>query len=410
MHKIKEKTYTYLTTISIPGVPAIFTSNNFFLKIFSSLLMLGLIGVGFWNIALAVNDYYNYDVTSNIKSETSENVVFPAITTCLQVYSISKKTYNKSNDELINDRDGYEYKGRNDEFKIFLQSAFFCYNNNKCDLIPNDELETFKIVGTDLLFLDSKYCFRFNADSNTKKQQLYSINSSINYFEIRIWNDPENKFYNDDGETYSTFSLRETVDLYVYVTDNSLNSFIYSAPANLKLRNSYKFKINRFSVETKLQEPYNKCTDKPYIQMNCIEECIHKQIQREYNCTFSNTLFTIKGVEECSNGVRSYDWVFYSYANKYNDICASECSATECSRTKFYFDTIDSNNYLQEMELRFSFRDLGFLNMTQNPKIDHWTFINNIGGGLGLFMGLAFPNFIEFFQFIADILIIIIYH
>ncbi len=56
--------------------------------------------------------------------------------------------------------------------------------------------------------------------------------------------------------------------------------------------------------------------------------------------------------------------------------------------------------------LMFNIADFSYLNITQNAKIDSWTFINNIGGGLGLFMGIALPNFVEFFQFIANILII----
>ena len=58
----------------------------------------------------------------------------------------------------------------------------------------------------------------------------------------------------------------------------------------------------------------------------------------------------------------------------------------------------------------FTFRDMSSLNITQIPKTDLWTFINNIGGGLGLFMGIAFPNIVELLQFLADILIITIFH
>ena len=44
--------------------------------------MLGLSVVGFWNISLTVNDFYNHDVITNIKRVTPENVTFPAITIC----------------------------------------------------------------------------------------------------------------------------------------------------------------------------------------------------------------------------------------------------------------------------------------------------------------------------------------
>jgi len=34
-------------------------------------------------------------------------------------------------------------------------------------------------------------------------------------------------------------------------------------------------------------------------------------------------------------------------------------------------------------------------------------FLNNIGGGLGLFMGIAFPTLIEFLQFILEIFLML---
>ena len=55
----------------------------------------------------------------------------------------------------------------------------------------------------------------------------------------------------------------------------------------------------------------------------------------------------------------------------------------------------------------FSFGEFSTLNITQIPKIDGFTYINNIGVGLGLFMGIAFPNLIEFIQFCFEIFLIL---
>jgi len=67
---------------------------------------------------------------------------------------------------------------------------------------------------------------------------------------------------------------------------------------------------------------------------------------------------------------------------------------------------LNNNNNTDYTEFRFSSYDFSTLNITQIPKTDLFTFINNIGGGLGLFMGIAFPNIIEFLQFITDICMI----
>ena len=42
--------------------------------------------------------------------------------------------------------------------------------------------------------------------------------------------------------------------------------------------------------------------------------------------------------------------------------------------------------------VNFYFRDLSTLNITQIPKTDAFTFLNNIGGGLGLLIGIALPQ------------------
>ncbi len=65
-------------------------------------------------------------------------------------------------------------------------------------------------------------------------------------------------------------------------------------------------------------------------------------------------------------------------------------------------------NRLNLTVLSFYIRDFSYLNITQIPKTDPFTFINNIGGGFGLFMGLAFPNFAAFLRFVVDIFITII--
>ena len=212
-------------------------------------------------------------------------------------------------------------------------------------------------------------------------------------------------------------SLREDqVNFYVYITDNSLNSFIKDEHVKLaKPNDGFAFKMNVFSVQTILPEPYSRCKQKPYNQKNCIEECIHKKIYDKYNCILPYILFKMKGVKTCTN---DYYKAKSSYIeNEYFDVCSTDCPP-DCSLTKLSFDYLDSKSpfedtvdikdikFYNESMLMFNIADFSYLNITQDPKIDSWTFINNIGGGLGLFMGIALPNFVEFFQFITNILII----
>ena len=82
--KVEAKAVKYFTTISIPGISPILSEDNYLLKLFWVILILLTFALGFWNIALAVNDYYNYDVITNIERVEPSSVTFPAITICTE--------------------------------------------------------------------------------------------------------------------------------------------------------------------------------------------------------------------------------------------------------------------------------------------------------------------------------------
>ncbi len=83
--------------------------------------------------------------------------------------------------------------------------------------------------------------------------------------------------------------------------------------------------------------------------------------------------------------------------------CLKDFSLENCFLEKFtsYSTKTDSHSDYTD------FRDLGALNITQTPQTDPFYFLNNICGGLGFFIDIAFPNLIEFFQFILEIVLVI---
>jgi len=120
----------------------------------------------------------------------------------------------------------------------------------------------------------------------------------------------------------------------------------------------------------------------------------------QYNCTFQETLFSIQGFRQCQR-------FYYEFKSEFSSNCMKECPIESCYFEKFTFTTVYKLNNRDYTVLSFNFGDLSTLNISQIPKTDPFTFLNNIGGGLGLFMGIAFPNLIEFFQFILEIVLII---
>ena len=175
MQKIKEKTFNYFTVISIPGIPGIFNGNNIFFKIFWTLLMLGLFGVGFWNIALAVNDFYSYDVITNIKRVTPEKVIFPAITICSDGL-LNIRFFE--NNELVKSEDHIYEKLFDLFFDKVLFKTYDHKSSNWIELNAMDRMEYFVVIET----YKNLFCWRFNSISNKEAKQLITANSTLDHF------------------------------------------------------------------------------------------------------------------------------------------------------------------------------------------------------------------------------------
>ncbi len=367
------------------------TSESYLLKVLWTLVILCVFGFGFDNISQAVADYYKFDKITNIERVNPESVTFPAITICTtDVY----RREHYINGSLI----------RRDEvssnlIKQFLdfEATYFYSFKNKSTLEIENHLGIFKIYDPAIdYFYD---CLRFNAVIN-RSIELFKASFIEDYFQIYL-----NKFYIEDLSNIEYYNYTVlSGNFIIYVGDNSLNSFENLKYLGIGSGSYYKFEIEKVSIETKLPEPYNPCkkspVDEPYHQMNCIEACTYKEIKNKYNCTFQSTLFSIQGFRQC---VLEYK----ELKEEFSASCLKECHLESCFSEKFSFDFtkyFDSSDYTT---FEFNFRDLSSLNITQIPKTDGFTCLNNIGGGLGLFMGIAFPNLIEFFQFILEIVLII---
>ena len=106
-------------------------------------------------------------------------------------------------------------------------------------------------------------------------------------------------------------------------------------------------------------------------------------------------MFAVQGSERCDLAKRS----FFQFSNEFYGDCKKECPLKSCFSEKLSIESEENSDSNFYPCFAFAFRDLSALNITQIPKTDGFTFLNNIGGGLGLFMGIAFPNLIEFLQF-----------
>ena len=362
-----------------------------------TLLILVCFSVAFYNIDDLTKDYYNYDVISNVERVTPENYTFPAVTICAN--SFYTRSYY-TNNSLV--REENKIYNSNLSMKSFILQKFPGFTTEQI------QLEFFQLPGLDFRPIQ---CFRFNGATN-EQMELVKIKGTESWkgFSVVI-----KDYYRQNISESEFFIYSFGFPFYdVYITDNSLNTYSYIEPVFTLAKSKIHYvKTVKTEIEEKLGKPYNQCkestNDETYNQMNCIDSCIFKQVAIKYNCTLF-TLFQTKELEECTISNKAFGEVNYIYRNEFSKGCENECPRS-CETMKFSrelvsFDgltNLDSNS----TKIVVSVIDFSSLKITQIPKTNGWSFVSNLGGSLGLFMGISFLNFIELFAYIIDILFII---
>lgn len=396
---IRQKLHSFFTTVSIPGISRVVGTEVLVLRLLWIAFILGSMSFGLFNIAQSVKDYYRYDVITNVEYITPESFTLPAITICAQ--DKFDRAYYYNNETLISQENDI----KNDRLilKDFLSLV---------DIFPGDyeynmsKLESFKILYSPgnlhlaFSYFENLQCVRFNGASN-KELVLTSLNGTSQQLTITLKRD----FREDLGDKYIIYSLFPS--FYVFIGDNYLDSFINFDPLldNVEFGYFYDILYKKSLIEDKLGEPYNQCReskkDQPYRIENCIEPCIIRMIEEKYNCTQFSFKYTDK-VRICENLNSILTYEFY-------DFCKNECPV-ECDKITFVTD-FEKISYTEEKSMfTITVPDFSSLKITQIPKMNGFHFLSNIGGSLGLFMGISFLNSVEFLCIIIDVFSVVFIH
>ena len=343
-------------------------------KLVLTLLILFPISLGFYNIYQTVDDYYRYDVITNIERIEPHELVFPAITICT-----ARHFYKEYYENNTRPNETLEYT-TNIDFRQFIRIRMAKTSDKNAN---QHLLELFEIP-----YFDS-ICVRFNGGIN---RTLRTIQSNTDYLELKI----NNEYYQDLS---SYLRIKYTVmNSYfaVFIEDNYLNSFLKSVPIHLNRNNQFTLLVEKTEIETKLGEPYNKCDeslDKKYRQMNCIEICINKEINLRHKCSIPS-YYDSGGLKRCVSVIPESQSIYsanhlrlHNLTNGSFERCASQCRK-QCETQRFSLKTVDS--YSKENYTRFVFKvlDLSSFKIKQIPKVNGFSLVSAVGGSLGLFVGV----------------------
>jgi hypothetical protein len=435
----------------------VFDSKHFIIKIHLSIFLLISYGLAsYMTIALIMN-YFNYGVTTSIRTIYETPAVFPKVTFCnLNQYATKEAI------EFLNstDTDGLFSSMPNMSFydksqttwKIILKAGAILMNKT-------DDFK--KTMGHDLK--DILIGCAFNYVQCTADDFLWSYDSY--YGNCYSFNSGFNSTGHPQPLKYSTlagYSYGLALDLYVNYNENLdfLNSILGGKGALIRVDNIthvVKHIFDGISVssgmstnialkrefKSMLPQPYSDCvvdqgkynyistsdlfnkiksSPYDYTQSFCLQQCMQQYLNEKCSCGF--TTFSTKEIfpDVCDNlnqtgctlDVYFNDYIPNDYSTK-NCLpkCPKECNSTQITATTTsyellgngYFDYIKGNLNLSSDFINTSittetvrksvvrifvyYDSLSYTQSEEAPQIDIISLIANIGGNLGLFLGVS---------------------
>jgi hypothetical protein len=400
IEKIKKRTFELLEVSTSHGIPNIVRSKNMFLQVIWCLFTILASFLGLYFVIDSVLEYLKYNTVSKFQVITEPEIPFPAISIC------GLPSFNTSLDQTV-------FYSKFDDIHLNISQYFVEFNNTA--------------LGK---------CFIFNSGWNIYNQSYDIYNSTKkgtkNGFKIGI------KF----GTILDDF-FEIILSIYNQTRSNRRDYIISSGSYNY-------FELDRVFYK-KLATPYSNCLEDinlfemnktlinyliKYNQDECFSQCSHLFALQESKCSCNSTLNDFK--ENCIRKINSLSETneqkcmaeyLKDFRKKYqNEKCSQYCPL-ECESMNYIVNTYNEqfplagniskkDNFPAEyntyeeikkhyIEIFVYYNDLKYTVISEEPKAELFNFISNIGGILGLFLGISFLSFIEIFEILFEILIII---
>ena len=391
------------------GIPNAIRTKNIFVKTMWVICLL---------ISISFCSYFVYDCTFNfLKFErvTTIDVIYEQPTPFPSISICSRDVYSLTYENII-----------------------YCQMNydKECEQRPEKYFAVYK----DPLYAD---CFRFNGE-NISVGMINSINSTFGGKENGFWLD----LVMDNLEDYSS--------LVVFVHNSTMPPFsLYNKGIEISPGKTHYISIDRIFTE-KLSEPFNDClfdsrdfklnktlikyildSGRVYSQKECLELCFSLYYAETNPCDCSG--YPLENIfHECFSKRQYYSetWNCTLLSKRnfsktiFNEKCSNYCPL-ECSTVNYqvltstldfptsgnislkdqtgYFDSKFAN--YEEVKKRFYslvifYEDLKYTLITESPNIEFVDLVSNVGGILGVFLGISFLSFIEIVELIIQYIII----
>jgi hypothetical protein len=427
-----------LKTVSIHGVSHLFKSKNKLSKSIWFVLSLLAIGFSVYFIVNTLIEFFEFNVTTKVRLVTANKFQLPSITICDRNKLSTQESYNFIQNYNLLDMESPTINLIDQQIVNLKNTpAFVLFRNLTLNEIKtmSKSIESMIIwCSFDLKSCNSndfewiynaRYgnCYRFNSNSTKfvetpNELHGFSLDLYLDYpIELNNYNMEKGIFVSIDDQLINVYN--DFDDLIDVATGVETNIFL------------------KRSVFTRYPKPYSKCqfdhgrkgfkyyktitqAGYSYSQSICLSFCAHDRL----GCVLPFSSIRIPDRIFCPiNDTRNI-----SFAYKKNDYIPSEClkeCPLECKTTSFDYTvttfkypkylansnnekmiangltnkTEVANKSLESVvRLKIYFGSMNYLEYKESPSISLFSLISNLGGTLGIFLGMSLLSFTEILE------------
>ena len=459
--EIKEKFIECSSVSTSHGYPNIFRTKYLPIKILWLFCLSIAIGMCLFLLIRGIKAYLEYGVVTSIEMVEERPALFPTISIC----DLNKFT-SKESDDLIKDvyfkeyginltEDNYYQKDISDLFydSVYYKAAAKATNPSfgdlnrkklgfKLDKVFNEcSFNNQQCDSTDFsYFWDYTYgnCYKFNSGFNSSGNSVplkysYKPGYDQGFNLVLLFNEKENLFSHFYNYGVTIFIHNNTH--YPIVTDGI--EILSGTNVNIGIKKT---------LTHKYPEPYSDCKDlssynsyfykfltqsnKSYRQSDCFELLVQRNNINNCSCydLYYPQIYNYSTPCMNSSQFECADNSYYDFWENFKDSYSSECPL-ECDFIDFdytysssdfdiesfflenYYEKPDESVDLKSIKKRIVsfyvyYSQLRYTEIKETPSMSLIDLLANIGGTIGLFIGISVLSFVEIVEFLMEIIII----
>jgi hypothetical protein len=382
MEPIKE----ILLSSSIAYLLSPIRSKRLLIKIVWIIFLIVLLFSSFYYVILNILDYLKYDTTTSIYEINELESEFPTISFCLKnnlIFEIDIKEFYFNNIKLIE-----EWKNHIESYQDPMMGQ--CYRFNSGLNMSNQSIPIKKSKTSGLF---DGFWFKVNSKSNdSKPDSLF----------ITITNHTQNYMHSSQGYNY-------------YASFNYNNYYIiervFSQKLELPFNNCFK-DLSQLTSPNRTIIDYLNTFNRSYSQRECLNSCRNLKFNEFNYCSCQLTSLFDEIWTSCYDSV----WQTSCYNEFIDNFSFASCLAycpLECDSLSYditsYMEAINDENDTSYINYNIYvyYQDLKYTLISEQPKVELFGLISNLGGILGLFISFSFISLLELFELIAEFIYIL---